>query len=335
LFLFLYQVSVASAAQIHHDIPPQRVCLHHGRSKRYAPLSDELEDARVPLTPAGIGKQTAIAFARHGITRLALADVNKNDLDASIAALKEQHPSLEILPLHLDVRDGAQVKQSIADVARAFGRLDVAVNNAGISGSGKLTHETEDEEIDRVLDVNLRGVYRCRKEELAVMVKQEYVPHLSGVTFTYTCQSGTEAAGKGEDVSLMWRLCTASSRPAAISPTRPTPPQSTVRSPVLILSLLRLTPPGVIGLTKGDANAYASYNIRINAISPGYVATPLIRRGMEAGEGSPLHKDIERTPLKRLAEVDEIADAIVWLSSPMNSFAQGSTLVVDGGFTSN
>lgn len=56
---------------------------------------------------------------------------------------------------------------------------------------------------------------------------------------------------------------------------------------------------------------------------------------MEAGEGSPLHKDIERTPLKRLAEVDEIADAIVWLSSPMNSFAQGSTLVVDGGFTSN
>lgn len=68
------------------------------------------------------------------------------------------------------------MKQSIADVARAFGRLDVAVNNAGISGSGKLTHETEDEEIDRVLDVNLRGVYRCQKEELAVMVKQEYVP---------------------------------------------------------------------------------------------------------------------------------------------------------------
>ena len=58
-------------------------------------------------------------------------------------------------------------------------------------------------------------------------------------------------------------------------------------------------------------------------------------RGMDAGEGSPLHKDIERTPLRRLAEVDEIADAIVWLSSPMNSFAQGSALVVDGGFTSN
>lgn len=70
------------------------------------------------------------------------------------------------------------MKQSIADVARAFGRLDVAVNNAGTNGSGKLTHETEDEEIDRVLDVNLRGVYRCQKEELAVMVKQEYVSFL-------------------------------------------------------------------------------------------------------------------------------------------------------------
>lgn len=96
-----------------------------------------------------------------------------------------------------------------------------------------------------------------------------------------------------------------------------------------------LTGPGVIGLTKGDANAYASYNIRINAICPGYVATPLIRAGMSAAAGSPLHKDIDRTPLKRLAEVEEIADAIVWLSSPMNSFAQGTALVVDGGFTSN
>lgn len=92
---------------------------------------------------------------------------------------------------------------------------------------------------------------------------------------------------------------------------------------------------GVIGLTKGDANAYASFNIRINAISPGYVETPLIKAGMDMAKDSPLHADLARTPLGRMASMEEIADAIVWLSSPMNSYAQGSTLVVDGGFTTN
>lgn len=56
---------------------------------------------------------------------------------------------------------------------------------------------------------------------------------------------------------------------------------------------------------------------------------------MANGEGTPLHKDIERSPIQRLAEPDEIAEAIVWLSSPMNSFTQGSSLVVDGGITTN
>jgi NAD(P)-dependent dehydrogenase (short-subunit alcohol dehydrogenase family) len=91
----------------------------------------------------------------------------------------------------------------------------------------------------------------------------------------------------------------------------------------------------IIGLTRGDANAYASFNIRINAISPGYVETPLIKAVMSSSTDSPLHKDLARTPLGRMASEEEIADAIVWLSSPMNSYAQGSTLVVDGGFTTN
>lgn len=125
---------------------------------------------------AGIGKQTAVAFAKHGITRLAVADINKSLLDTSIADLKQLYPTLQVLPLQLDVRDKVQVRQGIAETAKAFGRLDVAVNNAGIASNGRLTHETEDDEIERVLDINLRGVYRCQKEELALMVNQECVP---------------------------------------------------------------------------------------------------------------------------------------------------------------
>lgn len=127
-----------------------------------------------PSLHTGIGQYTAIAFAQHGVTKLALADVNLKALEESNAALKERFPDVEILSLHMDVRDAAQVKEGIAKAAAAFGRLDIAVNNAGVGGSGRQTHEIEDEEWIRVVDVNLQGVYRCQKEELGFMVKQEY-----------------------------------------------------------------------------------------------------------------------------------------------------------------
>lgn len=103
-----------------------------------------------------------------------MADINLEALRTSNAALKEQFPHVEVLTLHLDVRNPSQVKEGIAKVVAQFGRLDIAVNNAGISGSGRQTHEIENDEWLGVLDVNLQGVYRCQKEELAVMVKQEY-----------------------------------------------------------------------------------------------------------------------------------------------------------------
>lgn len=74
----------------------------------------------------------------------------------------------------MDVRSAADVKDGIAQTVTKFGRLDVAVNNAGIGGSGNRTHEVDDDEWDRVVDVNLNGVRRCQKAELAVMMNQEY-----------------------------------------------------------------------------------------------------------------------------------------------------------------
>jgi NAD(P)-dependent dehydrogenase (short-subunit alcohol dehydrogenase family) len=93
---------------------------------------------------------------------------------------------------------------------------------------------------------------------------------------------------------------------------------------------------GVMGLTKGDANSYGGeHAIRINAICPGYVETPLLTKAMAADGDSPLALDIRRTPLKRMCKMDEIADAIVFLASPMSSFMQGAGLIADGGFTTN
>ncbi|CRK16739.1 hypothetical protein BN1708_002966 [Verticillium longisporum] len=102
---------------------------------------------------SGIGQYTALAFAKHGITRLALADINGPLLAKANAALQAQHPALEILTLDLDVRKPSEVDRGIAETVRRFRRLDVAVNNAGIGGSGRATHEIDEAEFARVLDV--------------------------------------------------------------------------------------------------------------------------------------------------------------------------------------
>ncbi|KAK4941426.1 hypothetical protein LTR10_018695 [Elasticomyces elasticus] len=87
---------------------------------------------------------------------------------------------------------------------------------------------------------------------------------------------------------------------------------------------------GVIGLTKADAIAYAREGIRINAMCPGYIATPLLK---EATASEAMQREIERTPAGRIGEMEEIADTITFMVSPMSSFMYGAGLVADGGFT--
>lgn len=80
---------------------------------------------------------------------------------------------MEILALQMDVRSAAEVRDGVAETVRRFGRIDVAVNNAGVGGSGRMTHEIDEEEFARVVDVDLHGVWRCQREQLKVMVEQE------------------------------------------------------------------------------------------------------------------------------------------------------------------
>ncbi|GJC84464.1 putative oxidoreductase YxbG [Colletotrichum liriopes] len=123
---------------------------------------------------SGIGQQTALAFAKNGITRLALADINREALKATSNLLRRQYPAAEVIDLPLDVRNASDVKSSVAEAVSRFGRLDVAVNNAGIGGSGRSTHETDEDEFVRVVDIDLHGVSRCQREEIKVMLHQEY-----------------------------------------------------------------------------------------------------------------------------------------------------------------
>lgn len=251
---------------------------------------------------SGIGQQTALAFAKHGITKLALADVNAESLAKSTASLKELYPNVEILLLTMDVRNAEQVKQGIAETVEKFGRLDVAVNNAGVSGMGQQTHEIDEDEWKRVLDVNLHGVYRCQREEIVHMLKQEDLGPRIG-------------RGRIINVASMLGLVAA--------------------PPHLHQTSYSTSKHGVIGLTKSDANSYGSQGIRINAVCPSYVAIPILVQYLASAPDSPLGMEVSRTPLKRLAMIEEVADSIVLLASPMSSFMQGASLVVDGGSTSN
>ncbi|KAJ0124480.1 3-oxoacyl-reductase [Diaporthe amygdali] len=248
----------------------------------------------------GIGQATAAAFARHGVSRLAIADIDMHGLEKTKELLHAQCPDIKVMELQLDVRHSAQVAGALSEVMKKFGRLDIAVNNAGIGGSGKRTHEMPDDEWQQVADVDLFGVWRCQKEELAMMVDQEDL----GIR---------EGRGRIINVSSMYGL-------KATGPHLPSTPYVASKH-------------GVIGLTRADANSYGHMNIRINAVCPGYVKTPLLDN-LNIPSDSYLGRDLERTALKRLGLIEEVTDAIVFLASPMSSYMQGSALVVDGGYTS-
>ncbi|EPE04495.1 short chain dehydrogenase reductase family oxidoreductase [Ophiostoma piceae UAMH 11346] len=248
---------------------------------------------------SGIGRYTALAFARHGISNLALADVNLGALETSSNELQAQFPHVKVLILQLDVQNGDDVRAAVARTVSQFGRLDIAVNNAGIGGSGNPTHEVEEEEWRRIINIDLDGVWRCQKEEICVMRNQDDLGPRDG-------------RGRIINTASMYGI---------------------VAGATLAQTAYSAAKHGVIGLTKGDGNTYGPENIRINAICPGYVATPLLLNNMSLDPDSPLNKDIARTPLRRLCTMEEIADSITFLASPMSSFMQGAALLVDGGFT--
>ncbi|KAM0262103.1 hypothetical protein ACHAQJ_001844 [Trichoderma viride] len=250
---------------------------------------------------SGLGEHTAYAFAKHGITKLAIADINLEGLQRVAAHLKKEWPSVEVLTLQIDVRKPEEVKTGLSQVVAKFGRLDVAVNNAGISGKTQRVHELEESDWDNVLDINFHGVHRCQKEELGIMVNQEDL----GVR-----------RGRGTIINV-------ASLYGIIGPQFP-----------LHHTAYASAKHAVVGMTKADASSYAGTNIRINAICPGYCETPMIGGGAASQiVGHPLHTHAQQTPLRRLGQAEEIADSIVFLASPMSSFVNGFGLVADGGYS--
>lgn len=240
--------------------------------------------ALVTGSAMGIGLACAEAFAYAGATVI-MADIQKPDEPAQ----KLIDEGYKAVAYQCDVSDQQAVKEMIGWIVATYGRLDAAHNNAGIQTPQRPMAEITDDEFDRTVAVDLKGVWNCMKFEIEQMLKQD------GGAIVNTSSQGGVTAFKGQAAYISCKH-------------------------------------GVIGLTRTAAMDYAAKNIRINAVCPGAILTPmaeeLIRRNPQ------VEKDLIRDiPAGRLGKPEEIADAVLWLCSPSASFVHGHALLVDGGFT--
>ena len=238
---------------------------------------------------SGIGQASAIAFAREG-AKVLIGDVDDAGGETTVAMIRDAGGSATFI--HYDVADINEVERLVAGDIDAFGRLDCAVNNAGIQGDIAPAVECSKNNWDRTIAVNLSGIWHCMKFE---------IPHM--------LEAG---AGSIVNVSSNFGLVGSYGMPAYSASKH-----------------------GIIGLTKTAALDYAKSAIRVNAVCPGPVQTPMVDKILNA-QPELADKIIEaikdKEPVGRWGQADEIAESVIWLCSDAASFVTGAVLSVDGGY---
>jgi NAD(P)-dependent dehydrogenase (short-subunit alcohol dehydrogenase family) len=243
--------------------------------------------ALVTGASSGIGRASALAFAAAGAS-VAVVDVDVDGAGATTDEIRKGGGDADVI--RCDVTDDADVAAMVRTVVERWGRLDMAHNNAGISPHTGNTVECTKADWDRVIAVNLTGVFLCMHHELQAMLE------LGGGAIVNTSSGVAFKTFPGQPAYLASKH-------------------------------------GVVGLTKGAALEFATRNIRVNAICPGAVLTPMVQQKL----GLLYDEDFMRqsNPMKRFGEAAEIAAAAVWLCSDAASFVNGAIVPVDGGIVAS
>jgi NAD(P)-dependent dehydrogenase (short-subunit alcohol dehydrogenase family) len=232
---------------------------------------------------SGIGAAIARRFAEEGAT-VVVGDVDEKAASQVAAGIEKDGGTA--VAIRQDVGDPASVEKSVELAVEKFGRLDVAVNNAGITGDLKPTADYSLEGWDKVIAVNLSGVFYGMKHQIPAML----------------------SSGGGSIVNIASILGSVAARDSAG---------------------YNAAKHGVVGLTKTAALEYSKDGVRVNAIGPGYIETPLLKAlDSEVYDGL-----VDLHPIGRLGKAEEVAELALWLASDKASFVSGSYHVVDGGYT--
>ncbi len=234
---------------------------------------------------SGIGRATALLFGREG-AKLVVADYDPEGGERTVKTIAEAGGTAVFHAA--DVSNPQAVDALMHKVVETYGQLDCAFNNAGIEGHTALTPDCSIENWNRVIAINLTGVFLCMKYEIALMLK-----HGGGSIVNTSSGAGLVGLPGG---------------PAYVASKH-----------------------GVAGLTKTAALEFARKGIRVNAVCPGFIHTPMVERILDKG-GLSEEQIFAAEPMHRMGKPEEIAEAVLWLCSDASSFVTGLPMPVDGGY---
>jgi NAD(P)-dependent dehydrogenase (short-subunit alcohol dehydrogenase family) len=243
-----------------------------------------LENKVAVITGAGsgIGKAAALLFAKEG-AKVIVSDISEENGNKAVDDIKKE--SGEAFFIKADSSKPSDNEVLVKQTIEKYGSLDIAVNNAGIGGPVGATGEYPIDGWQKVVDINLSGVFYGLRYQIPAM---------------------KEKGGSIVNIASILGNTGAKFSPAYVAAKH-----------------------GVVGLTKAAALEYADKKIRINAVGPGYIKTPLIYNTLDEAT---LNSLVGLHPIGRLGEAEEIAELILWLASSKSSFVTGAYYPADGGY---
>jgi NAD(P)-dependent dehydrogenase (short-subunit alcohol dehydrogenase family) len=238
--------------------------------------------ALVTGAASGIGRATAVLLAQRG-AKVIVADRDEVGGAETVALIGDKARFI-----HVDVANEQSIQSLVDKTLDTFGRLDIAHNNAGIAIGGTRFAEVQTAAWDKILDVNLSGMFFAMRAQIQAMLETG-----GGSIINMSSVAGL--------VAQVGQVGYITSKHA------------------------------VIGMTKAAAVEYSGQGIRVNALLPGTVNTPMVQSIIASNPGW-VEQLTSNQPIQRLGEPDEIAEAVAWLASDAASFVTGASLAIDGGF---